>query len=267
MSSPPDFTCRHFRHWHSSSGSFGGGGGAVRGAEERGRGGRDADSLGADYAERPGRGRRTASFSPAKSERRGIGGGDGGEGRRSSSSEIVKVLLRKDSGLRSLSDEAEVTADAVADDVLLSVVRDIDRGSLDRGLPTLPKAPPPPPPLSACLQSDPPEIPPKSEEIRKHLSPAATRDTIHLSAKDENGTGSGVVQVEAAPRLPPRRDPSAEEDAAAVPRVPPKPKKRKENKKAKSRSHVKRPALQPVPEDAPVEPEPPLPPVQRVKER
>ena len=179
----------------------------------------------------------------------------------------MKVLLRKDSGLRSLSDEAEVAADAVADDVLLSVVRDIDRGSLGRGLPTLPKALPPPPPLSACLQSDPPEIPPKSEEIRKHLSPAATRDTILLSAKDENGTGSGVVQVEAAPRLPPRRDPSAEEDAAAVPRVPPKPKKRKENKKAKSRSHVKRPALQPVPEDAPVVPEPPLPPVQRVKER
>ena len=88
-----------------------------------------------------------------------------------------------------------------------------------------------------------------------------------LSAKDENGIGSGVVEAEAAPRLPPRRDPSAEDDAAAVPRVPPKPKKRKESKKAKSsRSHVKRPALQPVPEDAPVEPEPPLPPVQRVKE-
>ena len=181
MSSPPDFTCRHFRHWHSSSGSFGGGGGAVRGAEERGRGGRDADSLGADYAERPGRGRRTASFSPAKSERRGIGGGDSGEGGSSSSSEIVKVLLRKDSGLRSEKAEVAADVDAVTDDVLLSVVRDIDRGSLGRGLLTLPTAPPPPPPLSASLQSDPPEVPPKSEEIRKHLSSGATRDTIVYS--------------------------------------------------------------------------------------
>ena len=78
--------------------------------------------------------------------------------------------------------------------------------------------------------------------------------------------------MEAAPKLPPRRGPVVEDDAAAaaVPRVPPKPKpkkKKKESKRASGRPApktrtVKRPALQPVPEDAPVEP---LPPVQRVK--
>jgi len=67
--------------------------------------------------------------------------------------------------------------------------------------------------------------------------------------------------------LPPRQGATAEDDAA-VPRLPPK--KRKANKKASGRSahkprSVKRPALQPVPEDGPVEPLPLPPPVQRVK--
>ena len=131
MSSPANFAHRRFRDWHLSSGS-------VRGGEKEG-GGRDADSLGYgdDYAERPGR---PASFSPAKSNGKSVGGGAGGGlggGKGWSSSEVVKVLLRKDSGLRSSFDEAEVT-DAVDDDVLLSVIRDIDRGSLGRGLPAPP---------------------------------------------------------------------------------------------------------------------------------
>lgn len=71
--------------------------------------------------------------------------------------------------------------------------------------------------------------------------------------------------MEAAPKLPPRQGATAEDDAV-VPRVPPK--KKKANKKASGRSahkprSVKRPALQPVPEDGPVEPLPL--PVQRVK--
>ena len=77
--------------------------------------------------------------------------------------------------------------------------------------------------------------------------------------------------MEAAPKLPPRRGPVVEDDAAAVPRVPPKPKPKKKKKEESKRTSgrpapktrtVKRPALQPVPEDALVEP---LPPVQRVK--
>ena len=72
--------------------------------------------------------------------------------------------------------------------------------------------------------------------------------------------------MEAAPKLPPRQVPVLEDDVAVL-RFPPKHKKKKASKKAGGRSmtkpgSLKRPALQPVPEDAPVEP---LPPVQRVK--
>ena len=103
----------------------------------------------------------------------------GGSGSSSSSSEVVKVLLRKDSGLRLSVDGAEVTGAADDDDdVLLSVIRDIDRGSFGRGLPALPAAPPPPPPLSASPKRDPPEVPPKSWEVRKHHISGALRDTI-----------------------------------------------------------------------------------------
>ena len=171
MSSSADLTRRHFRDWHSSSGSVSGG--AVRGGEEGG--GRYAGSLalGGDYGERPG----PASFSPAKSDGKSVGGGGGGGG-GGSRSEVVKVLLRKDSGLRSSLDEAEAT-DAADDDVLLSVIRDIDRGSLGRGLPALPAAPPPPPPLSASPKIDPPEVPPKSSGVRKQASSGALHARHH----------------------------------------------------------------------------------------
>ena len=98
-----------------------------------------------------------------------------GGGKGWSSSEVVKVLLRKDSGLRSSFDEAEVT-DAVDDDVLLSVIRDIDRGSLGRGLPAPPAAPPPPPPLSASPKREPPEVPPKSWEVSKQAASGIPRE-------------------------------------------------------------------------------------------
>ena len=75
-------------------------------------------------------------------------------------------------------DEAEAT-DAADDDVLLSVIRDIDRGSLGRGLPALPAAPPPPPPLSASPKIDPPEVPPKSSGVRKQASSGALHARHH----------------------------------------------------------------------------------------
>ena len=56
----------------------------------------------------------------------------------------MKVLLRKDSSL----DEANEADDAV----LLSVLRDIDRGGFGSGH-DLPAAPPPPPPPSASARS------------------------------------------------------------------------------------------------------------------
>ena len=87
------------------------------------------------------------------------------------------MLLRKESGLRSSLDEAGV-ADEADDDVLLSLIRDIDRGTVGHGLPAPPTAPPPPPPLSASSKSEPPEVPPKSREVCKQFTSGGMRDAI-----------------------------------------------------------------------------------------